>query len=227
MKNHYLPSSDKEKATWLTNFNTEFAVVAAGLGFTAAEIAAVAADSSFFSYLVLIASLAIQEKEEKIKYKQILADGPIGHPLGALPAPIIYPAAPPAVTAGVFPRIGKIVQRVKNHPSYTDAIGKALGIIGAEQAIERATLKPVLKLELSGGIIKIIWFKGQASSLHIEIDRGDGAGWVFLANSTQPDYLDKEALPDKPAKWSYRAMYQLHDEMVGQWSDVVSIVLGK
>jgi len=226
-KNPYLPKKDKDKSVWLTDFNTEFVVVAPNLGFTATEIAAVTADSLFFAYLVLVVSLAVQEKETKVKYKQTLADGPLGHVLGTLPAPIVYPTAPATVPAGIFPRIGKVVQRVKNHPNYTEAIGRALGIIGAEQTIERAILKPVLKLQLSGDLVKVIWTKGHATSLHIEIDRGDGAGWVFLANSSQPDYIDKEALPVKAVKWNYRAMYQMHDELVGQWSDVIGIVVGK
>jgi len=226
-KGFYLPKKDKDKVVWLKNFNLKFSNYATALGFTAADVTAVGKDAAMFEYLVLIIAMYLHEKEQKVKYKQILAEGPIGHALGALPAPATLPAAPPAVPAGIFPRIAKIVQRIKNHPDYSEAVGRDLGVIGAEHTVDRIALKPALKLSLYGNAVVVEWTKGHADSIHIEVDRNDGAGWLFLAKDTQPDYLDTTPLPEKPVKWSYRAMYEIGDEFVGQWSSTESITVGK
>lgn len=41
---------------------------------------------------------------------------------------------------------------------------------------------------------------------------------------SQPNYPDTTALPSagQSALWKYKAIYRLHDEQVGQWSDVIS-----
>ena len=61
--------------------------------------------------------------------------------------------------------------------------------------------------------------------LWLEVDRGDSKGWQFLALDTEPDYVDT-FVPAGPATWQYRAQYRLGDEPTGEWSDVVSVVVG-
>jgi len=54
--------------------------------------------------------------------------------------------------------------------------------------------------------------------LKIRVDRGDGAGFVFLAIDLRPDYDDTAPLPapGQAAVWKYRAIYRLNDAQVGQ-----------
>lgn len=47
-----LPRTDTELALWLTNFSTSFAVHAAALGFTEADVSAVNADAAMLNYAV-------------------------------------------------------------------------------------------------------------------------------------------------------------------------------
>jgi hypothetical protein len=49
--------------------------------------------------------------------------------------------------------------------------------------------------------------------------------FAYLAIDTVPDYLDSIPLPAPGAGdvWRYKAIYRLHDEQVGQWSDTASI----
>lgn len=56
------------------------------------------------------------------------------------------------------------------------------------------------------------------------VDRGDGKGFVFLAEDTVPGYTDTAALPASGASavWKYKGIYREADVQVGQWSDVVS-----
>ena len=52
-------------------------------------------------------------------------------------------------------------------------------------------------------------------------------GRKFLAIDTQPNYLDNSPLPPvgTSAIWKYKAVYILHDEEVGEYSDEVSITV--
>jgi len=76
---------------------------------------------------------------------------------------------------------------------------------------------------MHGRCTNVGWKKQGMDAIEIQVDRG--AGFVFLAIDTVPDYLDTADLPagGASASWKYRAIYRLNDERVGQWSDVSSI----
>jgi len=90
-------------------------------------------------------------------------------------------------------------------------------------------MKPVLKTRLELGHPVILWTKGHADSLDIYVNRNDGAGEVYLANDTQPDYTDTTPLPTggASASWDYRAAYKIGDDQVGHFSDVVKVAVRK
>ncbi len=74
-------------------------------------------------------------------------------------------------------------------------------------------VRVALRLRLSG-------WKGA-----IQVDRGAGQGFVFLANDTTPGYTDTTPLPTAPAKWTYRAIYHVGDQQAGQWSAPVGVAV--
>jgi hypothetical protein len=49
---------------------------------------------------------------------------------------------------------------------------------------------------------------------------------VPLLFATVPGSFDPMPIPDTPARWTYRAIYRVADEPVGQWSDTASILVG-
>lgn len=222
-KSHYLPRTDQERVVWLNNFSAKFAVYASGFGL-ASEVAGVAKDAAMFAYTVAMVENSTTTKEQWVDFKNLMRNGTptqLAVPIIVPPAP---PAAPAAIPAGIFPRTGQLVQRIKNSPSYTEAIGKDLGIIGSEQlATSSVEMKPVLKLVMKGGQVEIQWVKGDADALHIESDKG--TGWQFLAVDTIPHYTDSTRITTA-SSWKYRAMYIVNDELVGQWSAVESIAVG-
>ena len=72
----------------------------------------------------------------------------------------------------------------------------------------------------------LVWKKGAMAAL--EIQKMDAAGvWRFLAIDTEPNYIDTAPLPsaDSAEVRKYRAIYMLHDERYGQWSDVTSFTV--
>ncbi|MBI3417206.1 MAG: hypothetical protein HY043_18095 [Verrucomicrobia bacterium] len=156
-------------------------------------------------------------------YKTAAREG-IGPTLGDLPAAPDLGSIPVPVAPGIFTRIAALAARIKKHPGYTEAIGQNLGTIGADQTVDLNAMKPGLQIVLQAGHPNVAWKKQSMDSLEIWVDRGTGM-FAFLALDTEPDYLDTAPLPvpGTSAVWKYKAIYRLHDEQVGQWSDVASI----
>ena len=221
-KSNYLPRADKDRVVWLNNFASKFATAFAGLGFVAADVTSVNNDAAMFAYLVNQVEVYTTAKEQRVDYRNLIKDGPIGTPGGALPVAPAAGTVPTAVAPGIFPRISQLVQRIKNSATYTEAIGKDLGVIGAQTTVDTDNMKPVLKLVMKGGQVEVQWTKGDADSIRIESDKG--TGWQFLAIDSVPHYTDTTPITTA-ATWKYRAMYIVADELVGQWSDVASVAV--
>ena len=219
-KNTYLPTTDGDRVIWLNNFASKFNPLAVSLGFVAADATAVTNDAAMFAYLIGQVETFTTAKEQRVQYKNLIREGPIGKAGGSVPSGPVVPAAPTVVAPGIFPRIAQMVQRIKNYPAYTEAIGRDLGIIGAEETTDYNTMKPVIKLMSIAGQVEVQWNKGKADAVRIESDKG--TGWQFLAVDSVPNYTDTTPIA-APAVWKYRAIYIVADELVGQWSDVVSI----
>lgn len=224
---YYLPSADKDRIVWGKNYNSKFPGYAALLGFTAAETTAVQNDIAMFIYSMDILEIFKTEMQERTQYKDTLRDGPIGKPLGAFPSMPALPVAPVAVPAGVFPRIMAIVKRAKAHSNYNEAIGKDLGIIGAEQSSVMDDLKPVLTVTKTGGNVIVKYKKGKADGLQLYSRRGTETEFTLLAVVTKTEYKDTRPnlVPSQAETRQYQAWYFKNDESIGQISDDVTFVV--
>ena len=158
-----------------------------------------------------------------------MRDGPIGTPAPSVPAAPVLPVAPTAVEPGIFPRVAKLVKRLKSHPNYTANIGEDLGIEGAEHTVDIFNLQPKLKGGLDAGRPRIIWNKDVADSIDIFVDRDLTGNFEYLANDMEPDYIDTFQLPAgvNSAVWSYKGMYKISDERVGLISEPINITVTK
>jgi hypothetical protein len=125
------------------------------------------------------------------------------------------------------PRLSGLVARIKANKNYTEAIGKDLWIVVSKQIIDPTTWKPALAIKIQASHPIILWTKGNAAAIEIWGDRGDGH-FSQLAINTEPNTADNWLLPPAgtSAMWRYKAIYLLHDEQVGQWSDVISVSVG-
>ena len=219
-KNYFIPNSDQGKADFLDNLANKIGGYAVALGLAPADVTSVTDDAAMFNYVMDMQEAYKTFKQDMSKHKNMLRDGPVGTPLGALPVAPTLPAAPTLVNEGVFIRIRKLTARIKAAPAYNQAIGEDLGLVGDEQVIDIPNLKPVLKSRLDAGRPLILWTKGPADSIDIYVDRKDGSGFVYLANDSQPDYLDTFPVPAgmTSAIWGYKAVYRIGDEQVGQFS---------
>lgn len=123
-----------------------------------------------------------------------------------------------------------LVNKIKVNPAYSDADGKTMGILGTLiPPPDLSTLTPVLTLgKAAGGQPDLKWSKQGMPQLLIQVDRGDGKGWVDLVTSDQSHYVDPHPLPTGTASalWQYQAIHKDHDQLAGQWSAVVTVAVG-
>lgn len=123
--------------------------------------------------------------------------------------------------------IRPMVQRIKNHPRYTEEIGKDLGIIGAASTVDYSTAKPVLKVVKGAGGVTIDFNKSEFDGIKIYSRRGNETEFSFLANDTNPPYLDTRTnLNSADAELrEYYAVYYLNDDPIGLESEVYKITV--
>ena len=144
----------------------------------------VADAAQFAAYLNVILSYR-DYLQQLTAAKNTLRDGPLGSSPLVLGSPPNITMPVPAVAAGIFIRIAKFVQRIKNYPTYLDAIGQDLGIIGSEDTTDPSAEKLVLNFRMQAGQPLLIWVKGAMDALEIQVDR-DGTGFGALAIDPSP-----------------------------------------
>jgi hypothetical protein len=219
-----MPNSDSGKADLLDHLAATLPHYIDILNITAEEVAAVKADADAFRYGLKELSDIQAYAQHWTTFKNLLRDGgsdAIGWPV----PPVLALPIPNAVSFGIIPRLSSLVGRIKSDKNYTTAIGQDLWLIGASQVIDPSTWKPTLNIQSQAGHPIIAWTKGKAAALEIWVDRGDGSNFVFLTINTEPNTTDTTPLPSTSAVWKYKAIYRLHDEQVGQWSDVISVTV--
>ena len=226
-KSNYLPISDSDRAAWLKNFSGKLPLYGTTFGLAAADIAAVAADSAIYSYTLDQVEWFKKESAKRVAFKNQLADGDIGSAFSAFPVSGIPSAPPAAVPAGIFKRIGRLVQRIKNHLAYSISVGHDLGIETHETINNKLVPKPILKVTMNAGKPVIKWKRGNMVAADIFVDRTDGKGFVFLATLTAVTYTDGYKLPEGilAAQWRYKAIYKMGNEQTGEFSDLVCITV--
>ena len=189
-----------------------------------------AADADYFADCLQRQDITGNLARQETSWKDLIRRGGTPPASGAPAAPK-FPPGPPAVEPGIEPRFRALAQMIKADPNYNPGMGEALGIVGADQAgPDYAILKPVITAVINGGRVDVGWnwggYRDFLSMCEIQVDRDDSGTFVLLATDTTPGYVDTEPFPQKPAKWTYRAIYHAGDNRVGLWSDPVSVNVG-
>lgn len=240
-KEYYLPKDDSNQRTWINNFATQIVTLGPDLGLESAEITAIQNDALAVNYILDNLEIFKNESKERTNYKEALFDGEIGSPLGDMPGLPTLPVAPTAVPAGVFKRIAKIVQRIKNHPDYTESLGNSLGIEGTEQTIDYDNVKVDITLRKtdSDGIV-INFVKGKLSGVIIyegtpvpapitdppaDPPEPPTMVWKEIARATKSPWTDtRPNLTRHPEPRNYKMKYMLKDKPVGIDSATLTVI---
>ena len=223
----YMPKNDDDRANLLEHVVATLPKYVALLDISAQDFDELQTDSISFRYALQTMGIMQAYSQSWTTTKNHLRDGGIGSDgwpmVPKLPEPI-----PAMVKPGIIPRLSALAARIKAHRNYTTAIGYDLWLIGGEQKIDPTTWKPALSIYLQAGHPVIAWAKGNAGTIEIWVDRTDGNNFVLLAIDTEPNTNDATPLPaaGSGAIWKYKAIYRVHDEPVGHWSDIISIAVG-
>lgn len=220
--------NDAQLAALLSNFSGKIDNYASLLELSAAEVTEAKADSNYFAYVIDVQNRVKQHSKDWTSYKNLLRSSIKKVSLGATPVWVLPPSAPPAANADISGRTAKLIQRIKNHKAYTEAIGHDLGIIAitaTATAADFAAMKPVLKVHLVAGQPILQWVKGDADGIEIHKAEGNSGEYKFLDLDMHPHFADKAPLPahGQSVVWKYKAIYRLGDERIGLWSDEVSV----
>jgi hypothetical protein len=228
-KSSYIPFNDDAFAAQLQAFKNAIPGYAAALGLTTTETKPQADDADYYSFVLACQQLMRNGSSQWTAWKDIARSGGDLPPSGAPVAPV-FPTAVPAVDPGIEVRFRALVKQIKGSPAYNQAIGAALGIEGSQQTgPDFATLAPDINATISGTHVNVAWdwsgFSAFLDICELQVDRA-GSGFGPLAFDTTPGYTDTEPFPAAPTKWTYRAIYRVGDQRVGQWSKSVSITVG-
>ncbi len=224
----YVKQGDGAFADQLTLFATKIPVYQALLGITDAEKDSAMADSKLFRW-TLDVQIQVQEYAPHITgFKNLLRYGDGSSVLTTVPVPPVYITPPALVAANVQLRFTKLVDRIKGSLNYTTDIGREMGIEGTHSDFVPNDGTPDLKGKTAfGGHPLLHYTKGKYEGAQIWKDLGDGKGFVLLAVSNHPDFLDLSALPatNASAVWKYKAIYLYKGGVVGNWSPVIEVTV--
>lgn len=222
----YMPSDDGGKAELLEHLAVILPKYAELLNISADDLNSLKADAVSFRYTLNSLYQSQSNSQHWTAFKNQQRDGGSGNGEWPLPFKLEEPV-PPAVSPGIISRLSTLVASIKAHKNYTSAIGQDLWLIGVSKVLDPNSWKPVLSSQIKAGHPVIVWVKGKAGVLEIWVDRSDGKDFVFLNIHTEPNTTDTAPLPlaGTSAIWKYKAIYRLHDEQVGHWSDVMAVTI--
>lgn len=229
MSKDYIEQPDSFFLQQLIAFETNLPAYADNLGFDDSALSSVTADRKYFAYIIACIEIVRNSATQWTAYRDDLRDG--GSPTGGEAKAPVFPATPEIVPPGIEPRFRALANRIKTHPGYTEAIGKALGIVREAPApLDLTSVKPTLAAKRDGSDVRVLWGwgsnRGPLQMCEIHVDRNDGKGSVLLTFDTTPNYLDTHEQPAAPVQWTYKAIYRSNDRQVGQWSDPVTVTAG-
>jgi hypothetical protein len=201
-KNDYLPNTDGDFVTWLQNYKTQIAAVAATVGLTPADVTAIADDCT--AVQTKVAALAAKKAEQQAAT-----------------------ADKQATRKAVEKRVRALANRIKAHPNFTAALGQQLGVVGSEDTTDLTTAAPTLTAQaVAAGSVTIGFNKSVSSGVRILAKRGAEPAFGFLAVDTEAPYVDNRPnLSAGPETRQYQAQYLFGDDPVGLLSDVLVVTV--
>lgn len=118
-----------------------------------------------------------------------------------------------------------LIQTFKHSPTYTESAGKALGIIGENNAIDLSTLKPLPKIKKTVNGVEIKYAKKGAHGASIYCKRGSETEFTRLEKVTLASFIDTRPNESGAAAEvrEYYLIYFKSDVPIGIQSDIVSV----
>jgi hypothetical protein len=197
----YLPKKDDKFLTWHDRFKTTLTANLVALGLAAGDATAVNTDNTEIHAKITASNLADGAAQQATKDKN-------------------------ASRKNIEARVRAMVRRIKSAPTYTEALGALLGIIGPEDTTDLATSKPLLQgVDKHGGVAEIGFNLLTSEGVNIYSQRDGDTEFKFLARDTCSPYVDNRPLlvAGKPELRRYKAIFVVGDQEVSQFSDDLTV----
>lgn len=200
-KRDFMPKKDRAALAMHDKFTAEMVARGATLGFSPAQIAAhVSANAAFHAVMDESTTIKAAAKANTSKKN--------------------------ATRKSVDALIRRDARWLKSGPNYSTSDGISFGIIGHEPAVDLKTSKPQLRgKDLGSGRVQLRYKKLTSHGVNIYCQRGEETEWRLLRRSIDPPFVDVRPMlvEGKPELRRYRCRYCLHDEDIGEWSDVTVV----
>jgi hypothetical protein len=120
------------------------------------------------------------------------------------------------------------IARIKKSDNYTVALGEQLGIIASHILVNTTQVKPVLKLSLEAGNVRIAFKKQRMQNISIFSRKRGAFTWEKITQTSFSPFTDTRSLTEagKPEAREYMALFHDGHREVGQESEVYSILTG-
>jgi hypothetical protein len=193
----YIPDSDAQLSTWLKNYRVKLANHQTVLTLTDAALKA-----GQGSVDKIVGGIEKTEQKRTEYQAQV--------------------AATRSIKETELASLRALNRLIKAQPTYTEAIGRDLGIVGSMNTLAADTAKPTLRADVQPGFVRLRFSKEGFTGVNLYRERSGGS-WEFLARDTQSPYEDRTPLAaaGQPEVRRYRAVYLHKDSEVGEPSDVV------
>ncbi|MBL7766714.1 MAG: hypothetical protein JNJ58_11500 [Chitinophagaceae bacterium] len=227
MNQDFIKKSDNAFSLQLKNFSDKLADHQTLLGLLPDDLADAKKASDSFRFAQDMQLAHAERSKNWTSYKDLLRTAD-SHSAAVNEAPVslVVPTPPPSLSTSIEAWFRQIVKRIKGSKNYTEAIGDDLGILRIPFTINLEDAKPSISVNLIAGQPQILWTKKGFDGIEIFKDKGDGQ-WELLKYDTRPHHLDTSQLPPvgETAIWKYKCIYRYQDERVGEWSNVLSVIV--
>ena len=222
----WFPTSLVDQAAWYDNFNTQFAVLAASLGFLPADVSDVLKDNETIQILSTWATAEDAYSRGVTAYRREILKGDNGDPAPEAPTPP-SPVLTDITGPGLFERLDDLVARIRVSPTYSEEEGAMLGIIPSKgERIPNDDLKPAITAKpMPGNVVEVKFTRGKTDGVQLYIVVDNEGGWTDAGKFFKsPAAVNiPQSANELPRSVNIRARYLVGNNAVGQWSDTITI----
>jgi len=224
----WLPTTEAQRLIWLQNFALKLALYVGTAGVAAGDVTNANGWRDFYQWILNRSAQINTVKQDVNRWKLIYTNASIGTPLDALPVSPVYPIVVTPIgftlSAGMWPQIFALAERIRNTAGYTPAIGEDLGIVGSSGGGELGD--PVFQaIAQPNSETRLNWVKGSSEGVLIESQRVGEMTWTVMGTDRFSPYVDGRTplVSGQPEVRRYRIRYLDGDDPVGNYSPVVTV----
>jgi hypothetical protein len=203
MGKDYVPGQDAVKLTWVQNIEDKLASHATELGLAATDVTAQKAKLTGVRKAITDKAAAQANAKKVVKESDKIVDDTIKE-------------------------LRTTIQGWKRLPTYTDAIGADLQIVGTDSGFDPKTFKTTLTAATYPGRVEIGFVKGGTEGVNVYTRLKGQTSWLKLSFDAHPPYVDNRplAVANAPEHREYMAIGVIDDAEIGQSSDIIEVVYG-